>query len=564
MPINKVILKISPGSFEKSYGGFVGIDVPFSLPPNIVLEEKYNQWLESYDRMVKHRSYRRAVENNSTYDNKNSDRISVLIEESKLKIEECRTKSEDFLGEMNKWFDLLEFRPVREQIIISFKEHEENLLIIQTDQPQLWKLPWHKWVLINDVYPKTEVIISITSEQNFDRNFARSSSTKLEILSVTGDTTDIDVKAEQQNLKSKNSKNVNVEVKSKLSRQELFDLLQTQRDILYFCGHSSTENNRGVIQINDSQTVRIDELSESLRKTQIKIAIFNSCDNLGLASGLAKANINIPYLLLMRQSVHDSVSQKFLDIFLTNYCDEKKSFYFSVREARSKLQGLEADYPCATWLPVIFQHNSSEVAPTWNNLLKPVNSNSSKHSKASEILLGIIAFISVSVGSIFAWQNTVNKNLPETAYFWLENKSSQMALTVTTSRDNKILLTQQAIVNGKPNKSQLFTWTEEVGDSRRVISYTGLAWTVKNNIDKDKNLVVLSKDNDYPNQLFTFEKISDNWWLTIHHFQAKNTKYNRLSIFGNDRTMDTVFIRKVTDNPTTKKEEELWKIHWAQ
>jgi hypothetical protein len=168
------------------------------------------------------------------------------------------------------------------------------------------------------------------------------------------------------------------------------------------------------------------------------------------------------------------------------------------------------------------------------------------------------------VGSIFAWQNTVKKNLPEISYFWLENKHSQMALTVTTSHDNKILLTQQAIVNGKPNKNQLFTWTEEAGDSRRVTSYAGLAWTVKNNIDRDKNLVVLSKNSDYPNQLFTFEKISDNWWLTIHHFQARNTKYNRLSILGNNQGMDTVFIRNVTDNPTTEEEEELWKIHWAK
>jgi CHASE2 domain/CHAT domain len=359
--MNKLIIEITKGSFQTGYGGKVSAGSHFSLPLNPILEDKYNEWLASYDRMVECSSYRRAVQNK-----KDSNEIDLLPD----LIKNCRLKSEYFIDEMNDWLESPEFKPARDRMLITFKEQEENLLIIQTDQPQLWQLPWHKWALIDDNYPKTEVIISIPGICDINPEFAKSRSTKLEILSITGDTTDIDVEAEQQKLKSRNSKNVSVKVESKPSSQELFNLLQIQRDILYFCGHSLTNNNRGIIQINDNQTVRIDELSEALRKTKIRIAIFNSCDNLGLAAGLAKANISIPYLLLMRQSVHDSVAQKFLDIFLKEYCDEKKSFYSSIREARSQLQGLEADYPCATWLPVIFQNNPSEVALRWEDLLK--------------------------------------------------------------------------------------------------------------------------------------------------------------------------------------------------
>ena len=43
----------------------------------------------------------------------------------------------------------------------------------------------------------------------------------------------------------------------------------------------------------------------------------------------------------------------------------------SVREAREKLQVLEFDLPCASWLPTLYQ-NPAEAPPTWSSLLAPV------------------------------------------------------------------------------------------------------------------------------------------------------------------------------------------------
>ncbi|MEL6816333.1 MAG: CHASE2 domain-containing protein, partial [Cyanobacteria bacterium J06598_3] len=45
-----------------------------------------------------------------------------------------------------------------------------------------------------------------------------------------------------------------------------------------------------------------------------------------------------------------------------------ESFFLAVREAREKLQALEDHYPCASWLPTIFQ-NPAEASPHWNALL---------------------------------------------------------------------------------------------------------------------------------------------------------------------------------------------------
>lgn len=62
----------------------------------------------------------------------------------------------------------------------------------------------------------------------------------------------------------------------------------------------------------------------------------------------------------------DPVAQEFLKHFLTAYSGGK-SLYNSVWEARQKLQPLEKDFPCATWLPVICQ-NPADAPLTWQEL----------------------------------------------------------------------------------------------------------------------------------------------------------------------------------------------------
>ena len=108
----------------------------------------------------------------------------------------------------------------------------------------------------------------------------------------------------------------------------------------------------------------IKELKYALKKAVtkgLKIAIFNSCDGLGLAGELS--DLKIPQILVMREPVPDKVAQEFLKYFLTAYA-RGESLYLAVREARAKLQGLEDKYPCASWLPLIVQ-NPGEIPPTW-------------------------------------------------------------------------------------------------------------------------------------------------------------------------------------------------------
>ncbi|MEB3213688.1 MAG: CHASE2 domain-containing protein, partial [Leptolyngbyaceae bacterium] len=75
------------------------------------------------------------------------------------------------------------------------------------------------------------------------------------------------------------------------------------------------------------------------------------------------ADLNIPQLIVMREPIADQVAQAFLKQFLKAF-STGQSFYSSVRQAREQLQGLEGDFPGASWLPVIFQ-NPAETPMQW-------------------------------------------------------------------------------------------------------------------------------------------------------------------------------------------------------
>ncbi|MHC5722352.1 MAG: CHASE2 domain-containing protein, partial [Nostoc sp.] len=71
--------------------------------------------------------------------------------------------------------------------------------------------------------------------------------------------------------------------------QDLTDQLWEQDwQILFFAGHSSTHqtNETGKIYINQTESLTISQLKYALKKAVergLQLAIFNSCDGLGLA-----------------------------------------------------------------------------------------------------------------------------------------------------------------------------------------------------------------------------------------------------------------------------------------
>ena len=188
------------------------------------------------------------------------------------------------------------------------------------------------------------------------------------ILAILGNSKGIDLQQDKAVLLEKLPK-AKIEFLTEPQRKNLTEKLWEQGwDILFFAGHSSSQNNKvsGQISINQSDILTINDLKHALTtavKHGLKLAIFNSCDGLGLAR--AMLSIGVPHIIVMREPVPDRVAHEFLKYFLSAFAGGK-SVYLAVREAREKLQGLENIYPYASWLPVFYQ-NTAEVAP-WQTL----------------------------------------------------------------------------------------------------------------------------------------------------------------------------------------------------
>jgi CHASE2 domain-containing sensor protein len=116
---------------------------------------------------------------------------------------------------------------------------------------------------------------------------------------------------------------------------------------------------------------------------------------LGLARRLD--DLQIPQMIVMRELVPDEVAQKFLKYFLKTFASGKP-LYLAAREARERLQGLESKFPCASWLPVIYQNpNPAAVPPTWEDLHKE------PETKTKPLLwhrLLLVLLVSVVVSSV--------------------------------------------------------------------------------------------------------------------------------------------------------------------
>ena len=253
-------------------------------------------------------------------------------------------------------------------------------------------------------YPFVEVALSPT-EYGRVSTVSVQREGKVRILAILGNSQGIDVKKDRIILEQLPDGEVIFLVEPQ--RQDLDRWLWDEQgwDILFFAGHSFSQSQgmTGQLEINSQQSLSLSQLRNALKtaiRHGLKLAIFNSCDGLGLAQQLA--DLQIHQTIVMRDSVPDVVAQEFLTHFLSAFSGGK-SFYRSVREARERLQGLEGTFSCASWLPVICQ-NPVEIPPTWQELrdkqaTSPITSYSPP--KVKKIILASLSVTLVIMG--FRW-----------------------------------------------------------------------------------------------------------------------------------------------------------------
>lgn len=261
------------------------------------------------------------------------------------------------------WLESAPFHPLDRQLREALQVQESVQLLLKTSDRRLHALPWHRWDFF-ERYPLAELAISTPAGRIPPQSLRSPGGVK--ILAILGDRQGIDTAADRQFLAQLPDAQVVFLIEP--SRQDITDQLWEQSwDILFFAGHSQTEGHQGRIYLNPHESLTLAELKYGLRTAiahGLQLAIFNSCDGFGLAMELEQ--VQIPQLIVMREPVPDPVAQAFLKYFLQAF-SHQQPLYQAVRQGRERLQGLEDRYPCATWLPILFQ-NPAVVPPTWQSL----------------------------------------------------------------------------------------------------------------------------------------------------------------------------------------------------
>lgn len=330
-----------------------------SLPPAPELGLLYARWQKLYEDLSACKSWRQYRTSDPA--------VNVEIDETditNISDADFNELCQELRDRINAWLYADQFRHIDRHLRTRLTLTDEIRFIITADNAEVLQIPWCLWHFFED-YPKTELALSLS---NYARSLktAHPSTGKVKILAVMGSQQGIDISADRELLEQLPNVELRllIEPNCQILNQQLWE---PGVDVLFFAGHSSSRG-KGRIQINQAESLTLDQLRHGLRRAiaqGLKLAIFNSCDGLGLAWSLA--DLQIPQVIVMREPVPDQVAQAFLKQFLIAFSGGQ-SLYLSVREARERLQAIETEFPCASWLPVVCQ-NPAEVPPTWREWL---------------------------------------------------------------------------------------------------------------------------------------------------------------------------------------------------
>ncbi|BAZ40707.1 WD-repeat protein [Calothrix sp. NIES-4101] len=352
-----------------------------SLPAAPILVQLYRNWQSIYthlcSRLVDANELRKQPQLTSVdKSNKDDDddELEIISEGitniSQVNFDEvCQLLEEN----LNAWLNTPGFAGIDAQLRSQLDRELEIQVTLETNDGILRRLPWHCWQFLQD-YPQAELALS-QPEYIRQPQKQRESHNQIRILAVLASTDGIDLAAEQRFLEDLQDAQIHFLAnpsQTELNRQ----LVDPQGwEILFFAGHSHTEGETGRIYLNENPTdnsLTIAELQADLKiaiANGLKLAVFNSCDGLGLANSLGK--LYIPTTIIMREQVPNRVAQEFFKYFLQGFALSHLSLYTSVRRARERLKVIENEFPGASWLPVICQNPAIEP-PIWLNITESV------------------------------------------------------------------------------------------------------------------------------------------------------------------------------------------------
>lgn len=352
-------------------GHLIGQKVDAFLPPSPDLLEHYRVWQSGYVNLVASLQSSRQVKARKA---------------TNVSIPKIIAAGEQLKNSVNDWLNSEELMPIIHKLDEKLSKTDDILFVVNTKSANLQRLPWYFWDFF-DSYGKAEVALSFPVTQRKLLTIKD----KVKILAVfgdnqtSGDKTVIDIDKDWE-LLQEHLINAEFCTLKEPTLERLHERLwEKTPDIFYYGGHSSIEadGTTTTINIKKDEKIQINDLIKALKKAGergLQLAIFNSCEGLGIARQLA--NSSIPQVIVMREAVPDEVARRFLEYFLKEFANGKP-LYLAVREARERMGYLENKYPGATWLPMIFQ-NPAELPYTWKQIQGISSPDTSNHTQVNE------------------------------------------------------------------------------------------------------------------------------------------------------------------------------------
>ncbi len=327
------------------------VELTGQLPPPIALLALYDDWRKIYQSLglPSRLEVREDLPTNSNH----RDRCIELGRQVNLAL--------------NVWLESPDFQRVYQKILEQLSPSDRVRVLLQIADPALRRLPWHQWNLL-ERYPRAELALAMAEYERgavvaSDRGSAKPGPA-LRVLAVLGDRRGIDVSVDAAVLREL-LPGATIEFLVEPDLERLHAALWQPWDILFFAGHSTSQADltQGWLSIGPDRRLSLDQLRFGLKRSidqGLRLAIFNSCDGLGLAQALM--DLPIPQVVVMREEVPDPIAEKFLTYFLGALA-EGKPVDLAVRDGRERLQGLDDYFPGAAWLPILCQNPAQ---PSWS------------------------------------------------------------------------------------------------------------------------------------------------------------------------------------------------------
>ncbi len=321
-----VVLNLGKGSLQEGFDSAIAqiyerdgdvnlfpIQFTGSLPAAPELTQLYRRWQILYnllyDSFIPDLTWRQQYE----WD----DEIEIDSEDvTNISSVEFQNLCENLKNQFNTWLNCPTFVNLEQKLRTKLNPCEEIQVIIQTDLDEIGRLPWNLWDFFDD-FPNAVLCLSKPNFERLESSY-KPLRNKIRILAILGHSENIDIQEDRLILENLPGAETTFLVEAQ--RQELDLMLWDESgwDILFFAGHSSSQGNgeSGRIYINRDDSLTIEQLKNGLRAAisrGLRLAIFNSCDGLGLATQLT--SLHIPQIIVMRETCTGFNRTKIFTVF---------------------------------------------------------------------------------------------------------------------------------------------------------------------------------------------------------------------------------------------------------